>query len=52
MKDRSDTQRGACLNCDCSEYELASSGNKCEECGCTANKHRQEEYGKVFYCFF
>ena len=50
MKDKYDILRGACNNCNCTEYGFAEGTAKCEDCGCPSSKHREEVYGKSF-CF-
>ena len=45
MKDMNEVMRGACNACDCTEFSIVKGSFKCEDCGCKANKHREENYG-------
>jgi hypothetical protein len=39
--------RGACSSCECAEFVLGENKKKCDDCGCTTSKHREQENGKL-----
>ncbi len=49
MKDKHEVIRGACNNCDCTEYNFLEGTSRCEVCNCPASKHREEVYGKLLF---
>ena len=50
MKDKNDSMRGACLSCDCTEYKTNPTSSKCNQCGCNASQHREQDYGNSLSC--